>query len=276
MCDSHLHLNANADPTRTTTLRRKLVRAVNKRFRKLRGEIRERLLANDGPGDPEAFLDWLAQRTRYLIHGDELTVNITESDVPRWMGTVLDQAFTAGAQQAVSKLEAAGYVDLLSAAAIARREAGARRRRAVLTRSLEELTNATGEMRTQIRRQLLDAIDEGISPRDLARRLNNRVDKVGAARARVIARTETIRAHHKAQMAAYEEAQVEGVNVQAEFNTTGDGLVCPECEGLEGQTFTLQEAENLIPVHPNCRCAALPSIPRIADTETDLQSAGVA
>ena len=36
--------------------------------------------------------------------------------------------------------------------------------------------------------------------------------------------------------------------------------VCPKCEALDGKIFTLDEIEPMIPLHPQCRCIALPYI----------------
>jgi hypothetical protein len=40
--------------------------------------------------------------------------------------------------------------------------------------------------------------------------------------------------------------------------TVGDDRVCDICEGYEGNTYTLAEARELIPAHPNCRCSIVP------------------
>ena len=40
--------------------------------------------------------------------------------------------------------------------------------------------------------------------------------------------------------------------------TVGDDRVCAICEGYEGNTYTLAEARELIPAHPNCRCSIVP------------------
>ena len=47
------------------------------------------------------------------------------------------------------------------------------------------------------------------------------------------------------------------IQVKAEWATAGFN-VCPDCASLQGRVFTLDEIENLIPLHPNCRCIALP------------------
>jgi len=62
---------------------------------------------------------------------------------------------------------------------------------------------------------------EGLSPRTIARRLNDRVDKIGKVRARALARTEIIRAHHSANVQEYRMAGIEKVRVKAEWVTAG-------------------------------------------------------
>ena len=51
---------------------------------------------------------------------------------------------------------------------------------------------------------------------------------------------------------------MEGVVVQGELQTAGDDRVCSRCAELQGQVFTLDKIEGMIPVHPQCRCIALP------------------
>jgi hypothetical protein len=40
--------------------------------------------------------------------------------------------------------------------------------------------------------------------------------------------------------------------------TVGDDRVCAICESYEGNSYTLAEARDLIPAHPNCRCSIVP------------------
>ena len=62
-------------------------------------------------------------------------------------------------------------------------------------------------------------------------------------------------------MGEYRAAGVEGVEVLAEHLTAGDDRVCNQCAPLEGKRYELDEAEYVIPVHPQCRCVAIPYIP---------------
>jgi len=110
---------------------------------------------------------------------------------------------------------------------------------------------------------LAQGLAEGKNPRVIARELvkdvANRVDKIGITRARMIARTEVIRAHHVATIAEYEQAAEDmEVEVMAEWSTAGFA-VCPICIDMaHGGPYKLKVIEGMIPAHPNCRCCALP------------------
>lgn len=147
------------------------------------------------------------------------------------------------------------------------------------TRVFSELKGITASMDSQISRVLSQGMADGKGPIELARILTRTVsgpvgglgitDTLGRfipaeRRAKILARTEVIRAHHQATIQEYKNWGTEGVRVMAEFATAGDRRVCPECENLNGQIFPMGEEEatvsieNLIPVHPQCRCIALP------------------
>ncbi len=77
------------------------------------------------------------------------------------------------------------------------------------------------------------------------------------ARARMIARTEHARAVNTGTLQAYSNYGVEKV----EIITVGDSLVCDDCIDLQDNNpYTLEEAMNLLPVHPNCRCSYGPVV----------------
>ena len=68
-----------------------------------------------------------------------------------------------------------------------------------------------------------------------------------------------IATHAEAGLNSYEEAGVEGVDVEAEWLTAADA--CPLCvEAADKGTYTLGEARGLIPLHPNCRCSWAPKV----------------
>ncbi len=134
----------------------------------------------------------------------------------------------------------------------------------IYTRTFEDLKTvldlANDKIKQQVtaglRQGLTRGIAEGKNPRAIARELvgdvARHVNTIGLNRATLIARTEVVRAHHKATMAEYRLADsAMSVEVDAELLTSGLDNVCDECEELAtGGPYTLDEAEDLIPVHP--------------------------
>lgn len=142
-------------------------------------------------------------------------------------------------------------------------------------RAFNELKGITSAMDVQISKVLAQGMIDGDGPRMVARKLVKTITGIGEdlgitdtlgryipamRRAEMLARTEMIRAHHIAMIQEYRNWELSGVYVLAEFLTAGDDRVCPICAGIEaqGKEYTLDEAEGLIPVHPQCRCICLP------------------
>lgn len=142
------------------------------------------------------------------------------------------------------------------------------------SRVFSELQGINAAMDSQISRVLAQGLADGDGPRLLAKKLVSTINgsKMGdlaisdtlgrfipaRRRAEVLARTEIIRAHHQANIQEYRNWGVEGVEVKAEWVTAGDSRVCEKCSGMEGNIYTLDEIQNMIPAHPQCRCIALP------------------
>ena len=125
-------------------------------------------------------------------------------------------------------------------------------------RTFTDLEGVTQEMSTQMSRRLTDGLLRGSSPEDIAEDLVDRVEHIGITRARVIARTEIIRAHAEGALDAMESLGVESVGVAVEWSTSGFN-VCEKCAALEGVILTVAEARGLFPRHPNCRCSPIPA-----------------
>ena len=138
-----------------------------------------------------------------------------------------------------------------------------------------ELRNVTAAMDSQISRVLAQGLADGDGVRTMAAKLRATIDGTGvsklaikdtlgraipaARRASMIAQTEIIRAHHQAMIQEYKDYGLYGVQVKAEWKTAGFN-VCPECQALEGNIYTLKEIESMIPLHPRCKCIALPVV----------------
>lgn len=143
-------------------------------------------------------------------------------------------------------------------------------------RSYNELNNITTAMSNQIGKVLAQGMADGDGPRLLSRKLLSTIngknigelgitDTLGRfipakRRAEMLARTEIIRAHHLGTINEYESWGMVDVRVMAEFESSQDDRVCPICQSLDGQVFTLEKIRNMIPVHTNCRCTTIPVI----------------
>lgn len=274
--ESHsLSLNARQrhDPTNTGLVRQRFEAEVNRRFSRLISAIRRKLAGNylgaqlvtnreryDFPRSQakiDEFMSWLRSTTMEIITTREAT---PAGGVP-WMNTYVQTAYRRGINQAAAELRGAGVIvpgSWVEGAFM--RPVHAARLANVYTRDFALLEGVTREMSRQIGEVLAEGMADGRGVRHIARQIEDRVEKIGRTRARVIARTEVIRSHADASIASYREAGMEGVRIRAEFSTSRDNAVCPECAALEGRTFTLDEIEGLIPVHPNCRCGIIPVV----------------
>jgi SPP1 gp7 family putative phage head morphogenesis protein len=151
------------------------------------------------------------------------------------------------------------------------------------TRVFKELKGITDAMDSIISRVLAQGLADGDGPALLAKKLVAAIngehlgdlglkDTMGRTlpalrRAELLARTEIIRAHHVATIQEYRNWGVVGIKVKAEWKTAGDNRVCSECAHMEGKVFDLDEIEGMIPVHPLCRCIALPWIEELLEYE---------
>jgi hypothetical protein len=145
------------------------------------------------------------------------------------------------------------------------------------TRAYTDLKGITEVMDSYISRILAQGIADGDSPILLARKMVAVINGQGLGdlgitdtlgrfipaklRAETLARTEIIRSHHIATIQEYRNWAVHKVNVLAEVITAGDDKVCPVCEALAaGGPYSLDEAEKLLPAHPNDRCCMIPAL----------------
>lgn len=270
---------ARYDPTHTTQIRQQFEAELVRRFKALRSAIIEAVDYHDGFGlrkqivannqfayartdeKVSSFMRWVKQQEKRGVFGVMEGTDMSSAGNNAWTNTYMRRAYTRGVQNAANNLKRKGakvsdrWVDSAFNRPIHADRAGL-----IFTRTFTELEGITNEMDKQISRVLAEGIIAGENPREIARSIADRVDKVGIARARVLARTEVIRAHHQANINSYKEAGVLGVKVIAEFSSADDDRVCPECEALDGKEYSLESAEALIPVHPQCRCTVIPEV----------------
>jgi len=239
----------------------------------------------------EAFMEWLrTQVDRGLLETHQFT-RVGSSIDAAWTNTYIGESYKRGILRAQQELRKAGYdvppttglntlQGVISSPFTSPFHADVVG--VLYTRVFSELRNITNVMDNIMSQVLSQGLIDGDHPDLLARKLVSVIDGSGRGtldlpieytrpdgrvvrytmpakqRAATLARTETIRAHHRANIQEYRNWGVDSIEVIAEFVTAGDDRVCTECAGYHGNRYTLKEAEFLIPVHPNCRCIVIP------------------
>lgn len=292
-CQCHLFLDANkSDPTGTKGVRMEFEKKLISKFKRIKALINQAIVQNDVLGlkknilgdsarsiitdaaapPPKAFafsrsaekvdqfMAWLRAAEDEEILQIMPGANVASSARNAWTNTYIDTAYQKGIRDAGAKLKKGGASVADSWVRNAfNRPIHADRLGLAYTRTFTDLNGITQAMDQQISRILAQGIGEGRGPIDIARDLAERVDKIGIARAKVLARTEVVDAHAQATLNAFEEAGIEGVEVEAEVINGSDP--CPICEDLAaGGPYTISEARGLIPAHPQCVCAWNPKV----------------
>lgn len=281
-----------SEPTQTKTLRRKYAAALYKRLRRIKGYIRTGVETNDAlrlgqsalakaPEDfrfhtderkQQAFRQWLNQALR-----EEFLEPVGRGQLRRgqhYTGTFVRSAYQKGIRFARRKLKAlgvelpggSGSVDGTFNLPIHKETL-----RSLYKRNFKALKDITEALDEAISETLTEGFAEGVNPREMADRLNDRVDKIGITRARTLARTETLNAHSSASLDEYQRGGVSSVK-HGEWLATNDSRTCPVCRSIDGKEYPIdefrtgtfefegQEYRLKPPAHPRGRCAVAPVV----------------
>jgi SPP1 gp7 family putative phage head morphogenesis protein len=122
-------------------------------------------------------------------------------------------------------------------------------------RNLSALDGISDAMSKDIMSKMTDGVLKGEGIEKIARDIDESVDGIGRDRARLMARTETMYAFNTAARMQYDKIGV----TEVEWYTSHLENVCDECDSLDGQKFSIDDAPP-IPLHPNCPCILLPVI----------------
>lgn len=211
-----------------------------------------------------AFMKWIDEMEQRSVLEVFRRPGAARGMEEAWSDVYIRHAYQKGVARGRAELKAAGYKipsfdsDPTKDVSLAMNQPiHVDRLGLAFTRSFTDLEGITKAMDTQISRTLADGLAAGYGPMKIAKNITDRVDKIGLTRAKTLARTEVIRAHHKANVGEYRQAQAMGIKIVAEWSTAA--TPCPLCSSLATRDYyTIEEIEDLIPVHPNCRCVALP------------------
>lgn len=277
------------DPTRTIMIRRRFIADMTRRFRRVRKAVYHFLVTVDALGLQEkknpvlnaqprefqfstdagklkAFNDWLLQQ----IQADILSVPPGGNAAVPWTSPYLTSSYKMGqinaylaAKQGLASTDP-GFVSQSQAQFFRdsfNNPETTSKIQLLATRAFENLKGVTSTMSSQLNQILAQGMLDGSGAEAIANEMTDKIDSLSDSRALTIARTEVINAHAEGQLDAFVDLGVEELGVKAEWSTAGDDRVCPECEELEGNIYTIDEARGMIPVHPNCRCAWIPYVP---------------
>lgn len=206
------------------------------------------------------FMEWLDGEVADGILGVAPGERAVAAAEP-WQNTYIRPAYRKGVAHAdLALIDADVITDTERLAEVFRSPRHADAAGLLFTRVYRELDGVTSAMEQEMARVLAEGMTQGHNPNRIARALNDRVDKIGLHRGRLIARTETIRAHNEGALNRYAglNQRIAGVTVVAEHLTAQDDRVCEVCANLEGETLSIEAARGRIPVHPNCRCTWVP------------------
>lgn len=127
------------------------------------------------------------------------------------------------------------------------------------SRTYTDLKGVTDAMSQQMSRVLVDGLIAGDNPRTIAKALNDRVDKIGKTRAKMVSHDAVIRTHAEAMLDSFESMGVDNIGVAVEWSTSHLGVTakgypspCELCKPLEGIVMSVKEARGMIPRHPYC------------------------
>lgn len=274
------------DPSRTTTLRKRFMADMRRRFRSVEKANTKLIIDDDAlglitsepirfnvesqiwrfrtnPQKVKAYRKWLKDQVDAKI----LTPIGGISDKP-WTADYIESAYRKGFTRAYTDLfaeelastpefYAGGKAQFLRDAF--NQPVAQSQMELLATRSFTELEGVTSTMSQQLSRHLVNGLAQGHSVSIIARNMTKSINDLTNTRAMAIARTEIIASHAEGQLDSFVKLGVEEVGILAEWSTAGDDRVCPWCGELEGVVMTVKEARGLIPRHPNCRCVWIPA-----------------
>lgn len=294
----HLHAQQQ-DPTRTKSIRRTYGQRLRAAFGRINAAIREAVIEDDifdledgelGEDEVQRLADTFANaELRAVDEPPDLSNIDPDQRIERfqdWLDEAMEsevlevierdenvyvrRAYEHGLRDADRNLRQAGMdvepTDLEDARQFVQAPVHERKLQLLFSRNYAELDGITNAVSQQVTRELANAIAAGENPRETARRITDRIDKIGKTRATVLARTETIKAHSDATIERYRQQGVDRVGIEPEvqIQTAGDQQVCQQCRSVARRApWSLDEFEgstNQPPIHPQCRCAVLPVI----------------
>lgn len=269
-----LYSNALAeDPTRTATLRKRAVGEINRRYGRIKKLISESIVKNKifvenanalqqsdfvflrSPQKLERFDVWLEGTINEIILSGDTSLT---SQHLNWLLEYFQSSYERGAKQANNELARVfGRNQVPVRVSVATIPFHVEKLQLIFSRDFAQLKGITEAMSQQINYELSRAILEGQNPRKVASTLNDRVDKIGITRSRLLARTEIINTHNLGKINEGQYlSELLGEEVVYHWITSGDIKVRPTHMARNDKYYSYDKVQTLIG-EPNCRCAVV-------------------
>ena len=122
------------------------------------------------------------------------------------------------------------------------------------------IKDINSEVRGAIKEEIFTGIARSDNPRVIAENIKNipefeplpNTGLTAYARAELIARTEVQRTLNEGHLQSYKDYGIKYVEIAPAPDA------CEECADWEGEVIDIDEANGLLPIHPNCRCRFIP------------------
>lgn len=283
------------DPTGTIKIRNQYMKQLEKRFGVLKKLIKESFMTNNAlhlvapmPANNfiykydaekvEAFIRWLNKSVeellfevldspllpiqgiqsvqglmaeankfwgnQYILSSYKKGVIEAKAETDKQLGKRANLPFSAGGNQLLNPIKVEKVLNLF-------------------VRDFSQLKGITSAMSSQMSRVLSESMAEGVGFEEAARRLNDRVDKIGITRARLLARTEIVNAFQKSKIDEGEEVELQlNEKIYYKWNTAQDERVRSSHRVRHGKIYT-KEVAMAMTGEPNCRCTITLHIPSV-------------
>lgn len=271
------------DPTKTTTLRLRYAKSMNRRFLALSRDVRTSLLRNealhineaarsgefDGETNTErlhAFEAWIGAQMVSVIMESSRLDNTRRRISRHWQNRFLRAAYIRGVTQAETDLRRLGslFFPLNDIEIAIQLGIHSETLQLMYARAYESLRGIAESLSSQLSQIFSQSLLEGVGIAVIASRLVDQIAKVSKVQAALIASTEPIRAYNEAKLSIFEHNEVASVSTDVEF-TIRDSSACPICKAMDGKRFTIAEARGVIPQHPHCRCSWRIAVDEVAN-----------
>ena len=276
------------DPTRTLTLRNRAVGEINRRWGEIQKLVTQSIVKNKvfldnatpltkdsfvflrTPQKLDRFDAWLELTMRELILSGAVDPRSIEMN---WLVEYIREAYIRGAKKAnnemasiVGRNQIPIRPDVFNVAFHIEKTA------LLFSRDFTQLKGITDVVSQQLNYHLSEGLLQGQNPRKIAKTLNERIDKIGISRSRLLARTEIINAHN---LGSINEglllSETLGEEVVYLWITAGDIRVRDGHITRNNKYYSYEKVAQLIG-EPNCRCATTPvPISRVPKDSTVLR-----